>query len=381
MDSIEIQNQLLNHLLSHVIVPKEVCEVIEDEMIVELEPDDVVEEILSDTEQQHLEIEVIPEENAVKGSELFFKCTHCGINYKTYKAYSNHMSDEHDEKNPLRCSFIDCKHRFKNERKLRAHENRHEAELSKREDGHYYCRICEKLCLTKDLLIAHILTHNQSFCCDYCGKTFSRHQNMRKHILQHKFGKQKVEKKKVLCELCSQWIISDRMKRHIYAFHSNDKNYKCNECGKEFKYSNSYNDHVDKHQNTPRYKCSYCGGTFFNSTNYKNHLLRHTNPDKFKCNVCEERFVNKKSLSQHMQRKHDDQPKEKLYCPHEDCDKFYYIEVNLKSHIQRVHNSPKNINIPQNCPECKFTANSMKNLQRHMWRVHKIKQRNHRVFS
>lgn len=394
VDSILIQNQFMNHLLSHAIVPKEVVVVDEEEIEIGADLDDeIIEEVVSDTEQ-HLEIEVIYNEDIVVNessltnfkienvkSGQFFQCLHCSMKYKTFKAFSNHMYDEHDEANPLRCQFPGCNNRFKNERKLKAHKNRHEAEESMREDGQYYCRVCEKLCLTKDLLIAHLLTHNQCFSCDYCGKFFSRRALAEKHILQHVYGRQKVEKKKVLCELCSQMIQSDRMKRHIYAFHSNAKNYKCNECGKEFKYANSLKDHLDIHQNTPRYKCSYCSRLFFNSTNYKNHLLRHTNPDKFKCDVCEERFVNAKSLSQHMQRKHDDdKPKEELHCPYEDCDKFYFIEANLKSHIRRVHNSPRP-NIPQNCSECKFTANSTKNLQRHMWRVHKVKQRNHRVFS
>lgn len=347
--------------------------------VIEVEQEVVFEEISSDTEQ-HLEIEVI-KSIAVVDDKPKFECNHCSVSYKTLKALSNHMSDQHDERNSFRCSFDDCTHRFKNERKLRAHMNRHEAELSKREDQNYYCRICKKLCLTKDLLIAHISTHNQSFCCDYCGKFFSTHRLMEKHILQHVYGKPLVEKKKILCELCSQFVQSDRLKRHIYIYHSKAKNYKCNLCGKEFKYSNSFNDHVDIHQNTPKYKCEYCFRNFFNSTNYKNHLLRHTNPDKFKCAICNDRFVNARSLSQHIQRKHN-QPKEKLYCTHDGCDKFYYIDANLKSHIRRAHSIARpEENVEQNCPECKFSANSTKNLQRHMWRVHKIKQRNRRVFS
>lgn len=253
--------------------------------------------------------------------------------------------------------------------------NKHEAELSRRDDGFLYCRICGKLCSTKDLLIAHLGTHYQDYSCDYCGKKFSRYQYMKRHVEHHVF-KRKIDKKVILCALCPKFIPKDRMKRHIYLSHSNNKDYKCNVCGKNFKQSGSLRDHLDIHQLTPRYSCEYCLKKFYNHSNWKNHLLRHTEPDKFKCEICNQKFVNSKALTQHMKRKHD-QVKEKIRCPFEECDKFYYLDVTLKSHIKRVHQQKDSMS--QECSLCKFSTSNTKNLQQHMWRIHK--QRKHPEFS
>lgn len=306
----------------------------------------------------------------------FYSCNHCNRKYKTLKALENHNRNEHDLNNQLVCPFAPaCSSRFADEKKLRIHTNRHEAELSLRDDGNFYCRICEKLCATKDLLIAHISTHNQVFCCDFCGKRFSKFEFMKNHVVQHVFGRLKKNHKKVICELCSQWVQRDRMKRHVYQMHSDKKDFKCNECGKEFKYSNSLRDHQDIHQNNPRFKCDYCQKKFFNRTNWKNHVQRHTDPERFKCSICGERYGNLKSLSNHFTRVHNEQ-KEKLECSQ--CDKFYYTDTALKSHVRRVHTKSKRED-SVDCSLCNFSTNSIKNLQRHLWRVHKIRQRNYRV--
>lgn len=299
--------------------------------------DPVVEEIIPDHPDVYEEQQVVVEIFEPKIIPIkMHNCNHCQIIYKTPKALANHVKNEHDPKNTLLCPYTpDCKNRFSDERKLRIHINRHEAEKSFR-DGNYYCRICDKLCATKDLLIAHVGSHNQSYCCDYCGKTFTKHEFMKNHVIQHVFGSQKKEYKKIICELCSQWVQKDRMKRHIYQFHSDKKDFKCEECGKEFKYSNSLRDHLDIHRNNPRFKCEHCGKKFFNYTNWKNHMLRHTDPDRFKCSICDERYSNAKSLANHTLRIHDEK-KEKLQCPNSNCEKFYFVDAALKNHIRRVH--------------------------------------------
>jgi KRAB domain-containing zinc finger protein len=318
-----------------------VIEEIEEITEIIYEDQEVLDEEHIIIEEQHIEIIEPIKHN--KRANHFYNCNHCEMKFKTPKALSNHLKNEHDPKNAFLCPYSpNCINRFADQKKLKIHINRHEAEMSLRDDGNYYCRTCEKFCATKDLLIAHVATHIQSYCCDFCGKTFTKFEFMENHVIQHIFGRTQKEHKKVICEQCCQWVQRDRMKRHIYQFHSDKKDFKCSECGKEFKYSNSLRDHLDIHKNNPRYNCEFCGKKFFNHTNFKNHTLRHTDPDRFKCNICGERYANSKSLSNHMKRVHEEM-KKKLQCPYSNCDKSYSVDTALKSHIRRVHENNKNV--------------------------------------
>lgn len=187
---------------------------------------------------------------------------------------------------------------------------------------------------------------------------------------------------KIVCCQCSRFVAKDRIKRHNFIYHSNERPYQCNVigCEKTFKYVEPYRDHMDKHNNSPRFECEHCGKKFFNSSNLRTHVIRHIDPDKFKCEICDERFGAKNSLKLHKLRKHEENLSNEYFCTFEGCSKSFNFMSNLNNHIRQVHTNLDDA-VVRKCEHCEFTCLRQKNLSRHTWKVHKIKKRNHRIFE
>lgn len=429
VDSKELQNLLVNHILSHT-VPYD-CKEEEEEVVESLDPgaieedaivQDVAEEVYvdeeyvvdNDTDHQFdtvteeevymeeqddednqqftmvgdesedtdssLNDSTIKKERRKNKSTVIYKCENCEWQTSSRRKVYDHLQNEHDESNHLSCPYAPkCKNVFKNQIFRNKHINWHIINESRNEKGELYCQTCGILCEDKKSLLAHIASHNRYYC-DYCPKSYAQYHNMKKHVIEHINGKKLVDKKMILCDLCSQLVPSERLKRHLYTFHCDEKLFQCRVCSKEFKHAESLKSHLDAHNGVPRYECEYCSKKFFNCSNYKSHMYRHTDPDRFKCSVCGERYGSSKSLSQHYLRNHENlEDKQKFPCTFEGCDKFYYTLDQMKTHVKRVHF--KKAESPQPCPHCTYVANSKKNIQRHKWRVHKVKTRNRKVFT
>jgi hypothetical protein len=371
---------LINHLLSHLMPPveenkKEELPEEEEEFVIEtLDPDYYPEEYTEQVieEEVYVDEEEYPEPTTkiiadkiqkIRMPDVIYKCTHCDYQRASEKAIYSHFENEHDENNSLSCPYApECKNIFKNQKVLDKHVSWH------------------KMNDAKELKQMKKLSNANRYSCDYCSKSYAHYHNMKRHVIEHIEGQKKRYKKMVLCDFCTQLVPSERLKRHHYTFHSDEKLFQCKVCGKDFKHAESLRNHMDGHENKPRYKCEYCGKAFFNLSNYKTHLYRHTEPDRFKCTVCFERYGSAKSLREHFMLKHENlEDKEKMHCPFDGCEKFFYLKNLLTAHVRRVHF--KREESPQPCPYCKYVANSKKNIQRHKWRVHKVKTRNQKVFA
>lgn len=69
---------------------------------------------------------------------------------------------------------------------------------------------------------------NSKFECPYCSQTFTRHHNLKSHLLIHS------EEKKFVCETCSSKFrrVHD-LKRHL-KLHTGERPYLCEKCGRRF---------------------------------------------------------------------------------------------------------------------------------------------------
>ena len=63
--------------------------------------------------------------------------------------------------------------------------------------------------------------------------------------------------------------------RHEATFHSEEKNYECQQCPKAFANSNALKAHEVIH-GEKLYKCQFCDKSFHNSGNRKRHEMNHT---------------------------------------------------------------------------------------------------------
>lgn len=107
--------------------------------------------------------------------------------------------------------------------------------------------------------------------------------------------------------------------------HKNNKQHKCDYCGKEFNRRDSFNEHVLIHiGNTtlsvssmilhagPRHKCPHCPKEFVQKSNLKRHIRIHLGIKPYKCQFCEMTFSDKGACNSH-QRTHTGE--ERAACP------------------------------------------------------------------
>ncbi|XP_053235743.1 zinc finger protein 391-like isoform X1 [Podarcis raffonei] len=145
-----------------------------------------------------------------------------------------------------------------------------------------------------------------------------------------------------------------------YSIHTEEKAYKCLECGKSFSRGGDLNVHQRTHTGEKPFTCMECGKSFSRRDHLTLHQRTHTGEKPFKCMVCEKSFKHGKSLTAH-QRTHT---WDKLFICIE-CGKRFHESSDLTEH-QRTHTGVK----PYKCMECGKSFSQSGGLAAHQ-RTHK----------
>ncbi|XP_029426044.1 zinc finger protein 582 [Nannospalax galili] len=137
--------------------------------------------------------------------------------------------------------------------------------------------------------------------------------------------------------------------------HTNEKPYKCKECGKAFKYGSRLVQHENIHSGKKPYECKECGKAFNSGSNFIQHQRVHTGEKPYECKDCAKAFSRSSQLIEH-QRIHTG---EKPYqC--KECGKAFNRISHLKVHY-RIHTGEK----PYVCKECGKTFSHRSQLIQH----------------
>ncbi|XP_010584934.1 zinc finger protein 582 isoform X1 [Loxodonta africana] len=137
--------------------------------------------------------------------------------------------------------------------------------------------------------------------------------------------------------------------------HTNEKPYKCKECGKAFKYGSRLIQHENIHSGKKPYECKECGKAFNSGSNFIQHQRVHTGEKPYECKDCAKAFSRSSQLIEH-QRIHTG---EKPYqC--KECGKAFNRISHLKVHY-RIHTGEK----PYACKECGKTFSHRSQLIQH----------------
>uniref|UniRef100_A0A8D2AQV7 Zinc finger protein 582 n=1 Tax=Sciurus vulgaris TaxID=55149 RepID=A0A8D2AQV7_SCIVU len=140
-----------------------------------------------------------------------------------------------------------------------------------------------------------------------------------------------------------------------FRIHSNEKPYKCKECGKAFKYGSRLIQHENIHSGKKPYECKECGKAFNSGSNFIQHQRVHTGEKPYECRDCAKAFSRSSQLIEH-QRIHTG---EKPYqC--KECGKAFNRISHLKVHY-RTHTGEK----PYACKECGKTFSHRSQLIQH----------------
>jgi len=145
----------------------------------------------------------------------------------------------------------------------------------------------------------------------------------------------------------------NKLNRHIKETHDNERTYKCEDCGKDFKRNSHLTRHKKIHSENPKpFICTIdnCCQNF--ST--KQHLERHIQLihfcEKFKCGDCELLFNKKRLLLKHEFEVHN--KGNPFLCEIKECSKIFFRECDFIKHSQ-LHEIKK---IPDDCAS--ITVNS-----------------------
>ncbi|GFS13759.1 zinc finger protein 737 [Elysia marginata] len=174
------------------------------------------------------------------------------------------------------------------------------------------------------------------FKCDECGKGF----RLKQHLTSHK--KVHSDEKPCKCDVCGKaFRHSFTLTTHL-RIHTGEKPYKCDVCGKAFVTHSGLSAHKKIHSGERPYKCDVCGKAFIQRVTLANHKRIHSREKPYKCDVCGKAFTQKPYLTQHL-RIHIDQKPYKCDL----CGKSFRRSSALTSHT-RIHSGEK----PYKCDVC-----------------------------
>uniref|UniRef100_A0A8D0AB73 MDS1 and EVI1 complex locus n=1 Tax=Sander lucioperca TaxID=283035 RepID=A0A8D0AB73_SANLU len=158
-------------------------------------------------------------------------------------------------------------------------------------------RCCSMFCVSCSLE-AHTLSHSEDreYKCDQCPKAFNWKSNLIRHQMSHDSGKH------YECENCSKQVFTDpsNLQRHIRSQHVGARAHACSDCGKTFATSSGLKQHKHIHSSVKPFMCEVCHKSYTQFSNLCRHKRMHADcRTQIKCKDCGQMFSTTSSLNKH----------------------------------------------------------------------------------
>ena len=220
------------------------------------------------------------------------------------------------------------------------------------------CKVCKKMCETKEELDEH----EQSHACGICGKIIKFDANMIQHKLMHIREQQRKNKEpaladpeKLQCGVCGMNFKYIRSAREHEKRHSDPPIFRCVQCPRKFSTEEKRLRHQEKCKPNP-HQCKDCDKTFKYRYQREMHVIEVHTGNYYECQMCGQKFSNKGTWRTH-EKLHT---KEKEFkCPI--CGKMFHYQASLNDHQTQVHSNEK----PFQCMFCGIGVKSKGALKKH----------------
>ncbi|XP_052739138.1 zinc finger protein 37 homolog [Bicyclus anynana] len=308
--------------------------------------------------------EVIRNGAAIEGA--YFECPHCSLYFNQPKRFLIHTKWHSfgltNEKRMELQREKEMRKQLKKEARVIERMNMQEVSDISAPGRKFNCRDCDKVFFAKASLKNHRQRYHPTRMrdCKICGKTVLGWMALRTHMATHtcESGYQ--------CDSCPK-----RFKHpHSLAKHRDthlEKTHACPQCPKKFGSAMLLNVHAKTHERALRgatFRCTYCGKGFFESYSLQVHERTHRNERPYLCEICNTSFGTNSSLKRHLKVSHS--TSKPFECA--TCHRSFISEAIRDRHAMRNHGNPEDFKfVCKQCP-CKYLK--LKDLRKHMYKVH-----------
>ncbi|KAH8242374.1 hypothetical protein KR032_003781, partial [Drosophila birchii] len=219
----------------------------------------------------------------------------------------------------------------------------------------YCCQLCSfKTPIYSRLVNTHAKIHSEerNYKCEQCGKGFKNTKQLKNHRRLHRTQGLGMGKHGQ-AEQDQQQGGSLSVTEAAVTMH------RCEDCGATFKQRKTLREHLCKERNE-QLECPECQRVFGSKSSLRLHLRTHQERKRFRCDTCDHETSDHNAFRRHLgtHKEH-----KRYSCPH--CDFKAIQSTAFRIHLQKRHPDQELSSIIYKCDQCSFTSINQGLLQVH----------------
>lgn len=153
-----------------------------------------------------------------------------------------------------------------------------------------FCEICNKY--IRSCYSEHMSTHSnvREYECKVCLKAFTTVRYLKEHLMTHAEGK-------FVCGICGKASKTKSNHNSHMKVHGAEKKFQCSVCEMKFLRPQGLKRHMLTHTGEKPFKCRHCTQEFALFMTWQMHERLHTGERPYKCHLCEKAFIGAPALN------------------------------------------------------------------------------------